>query len=436
MKETDKSKQKTGVKKEPSKKKKEDKIDNQVQEEVREVIVEKRSGFNTLEVVIIMIIAILFGTLIGSAVTYSKENNKKQSNLEKVPSDLAEFVETYQNILDNYYQDLDKNELLDAGIKGMIEYLNDSHSTYMNVEESNAFNEKVEGSYVGIGAEISLQSDKTAKITYLFDDSPAQKAGLQVGDIIKQVNEKDVSNLLLTDISSLIKGKQGTTVKIKVIRDGEIKDFVVVRNKVELTSVTSNVYEKNNKKIGYLKMNLFASNTAKQLKKELEELEKKEIDSLIIDVRDNPGGHLTQVSEILSYFVEKGKILYQIETKGIKEPTYDWTKEKRTYPVAVLINQTSASASEILAGAMKEVYGASIVGITSYGKGTVQHAFELKSGATIKYTTQRWLTPNGECIDGKGVTPTVEIEMDESYYENPMDDTDNQLQKAIELLSK
>lgn len=405
----------------------------QDEEIIREVIVEKRAGFNVLEVIIIMVIAILFGALIGSAVTYTKEARSDDSISDAVPEDLQEFVQTYYDISENYYQDLDQEELLDAGIKGMIEYLNDSHSVYMDEVESEAFNEKVEGSYVGIGAEITLK-DNQASVSYLFEDSPAMKAGLVVGDVIQQVDGKSVSGLSLSDISGLIKGKANTNVTIQVKRNEEIKDVVVVREKVELTSVNSHVYERNNKKIGYLDIDIFAANTSKQFKTALENLEKEKIDSLIIDVRDNPGGHLTQVSEMLSLMIEKGKVLYQIETKGIKEPTYDWTKEKRTYPVVVLMNHTSASASEILAVAMKEVYGATLVGETTYGKGTVQQAFELKSGATIKYTTQRWLTPNGTCIDEVGVEPDAEVEMADAYYDNPMDDTDNQLQQALELL--
>lgn len=416
-----------------SKNKKTEKVEDVKTAEIREVIVEKQVGFNTLEVIIIMIIAVLFGALIGSVVTYSKGIRTEKSDLEEISSDLTEFVDTYNNILDNYYKKVDKDELLNAGIKGMMEYLNDSHSVYMDVEETSSFNEKVEGNYVGIGTEVSLVND-VISISSIFPDSPASKAGLEVGDIIKAVDNNDITGVTLTDVSALIKGAKGTTVKLTILRNEMLKDIVVIRDTVELTSVTSKLFETNNKKIGYLKIDVFAANTKEQFEKELESLEAKKIDSLILDVRDNPGGHLTQVSEMLSLFIEKGKILYQIETKGIKEPTYDWSKEKRTYPIVVLINHASASASEILASSLNESYGSKIVGVTSYGKGTVQKAYELKSGATIKYTTQRWLTPKGVCIDGIGVTPTVEIQLDKVYYENPIEENDNQLQKAIELL--
>lgn len=424
---------------EPVKKKKAKKIEEEKEvldkeEPIKEIIVEKRSGFNLLEMIIVMGITLLFGVLIGSAITYSRQSGKVETNFAQVPKQFQEFMVTYQNILDNYYEKLDENKLLDAGIKGMIEYLDDTHSVYMDEAESQAFNEKVEGNYVGIGAEVTLENGM-AKISSMFDGSPAIKAGLQVGDIIKQVNGEEVTGKTLNSISGLIKGKKNSTVKIKVLRNEEEKEFVVIRDTVEIASVHKNIYEQNGKKIGYLQMDIFAANTAKQFESELKKLEDEQIDSLIIDVRGNPGGHLTQVSEILSLLLEKGKILYQIETKGIKEPTYDWTKDKRDYPIAVLINHSSASASEILAAALKEVYGAHIVGITSYGKGTVQKAYELNSGATIKYTTQKWLTPNGNYIDQIGVEPTETVELNEAYYTNPSVEMDNQLQKALEILS-
>lgn len=405
------------------------------EDNVREIIVEKRSGFNFLEMIIIMGIAVLFGILIGSAITYSKQLGSNKINLNSVPEEMNEFVSAYQNILDNYYETLDKNALLEAGIEGMIDYLDDKYSVYMDTTQTEAFNEKVEGNYVGIGAEITFDGTNFT-VTTLFEGSPGLKAGLQVGDIIKKVDETDVEGYTLDNLSNLIKGEKNSTVKIKVLRGEQEVEVVVVRNTVEIESVHTKIFEKNNKKIGYVQMDIFAANTAIQFKEKVKELEKQEIDSLIIDVRNNPGGHLTQVSEILSMFLEKGEILYQIETKGIKEPTHDWSKEHKNYEVAVLINYSSASASEILAAALKEVYGAHVVGITTYGKGTVQQAYELSSGAMIKYTTQKWLTPLGNSIDKVGVVPTLEVQLDEAYYLNPVDEMDNQLQKAIELLSE
>ena len=205
---------------------------------------------------------------------------------------------------------------------------------------------------------------------------------------------------------------------------------------VEIESVNSKVFEKNAKQIGYLELTIFASNTYTQFERKLMELEGKNIDSLVIDVRDNSGGYLSTVTDIASIFMNKSKIIYQLDTKGVIEQVYSKSNVSRDYDIAVLINHNSASASEILAAALQESYGATIVGTNSFGKGTVQKAYQLESGATVKYTIQKWLTPNGNWINEKGVTPDVEVAMDGNYYENPSDDTDNQLQKALEEISK
>jgi len=188
--------------------------------------------------------------------------------------------------------------------------------------------------------------------------------------------------------------------------------------------------------VGVIVVDVFAANTYKQFKNELLDLENKKIDSLIIDVRDNSGGYLTVVSDILSLFLNKSKVMYQLETKGKKEVVHALTNAERKYPVVVLVNKGSASASEILAAAMKESYGAKVVGVSTYGKGTVQRAYSLKSGATVKYTTQKWLTPKGNWIHEIGVEPTIVEELNENYYQTLQDEDDNQLQKAISVLSE
>ncbi len=404
-------------------------IEENVQEEprveIREVIVEKKAGFNFIEVVIIMIITVLFGTFIGSMITYKTNDNPS----ECVSDDLSEFVNTYQDLVDNYYDELDKEELLNAGIKGMIEYLGDPHSTYMNVVESEAFMERVEGKYVGIGTEIQYLNG-IITISDPFPDGPASKAGLKTGDIILAIDGENVQGKSLSDVSNLIKGDAGSSVSLLIKRDEQELEVSVLRDHVDITSVTSDVYTIDNRKIGYIKIDIFAANTQKQFKKVLEDLEKKDIDSLIIDVRNNSGGYLTVVSEMASMFLDKSKIIYQLDTKGVREPIYSLTKEKRTYPIAVLINKGSASASEILASALKESYGAFVVGVPSYGKGTVQKSFTLETGSTIKYTTQKWLTPDGNWVHEKGVMPTIEVELDTTS------DVDTQLQKALEVLSQ
>lgn len=402
------------------------------EEEIREVIVEKKSGFNTIEVIIIMFIAILFGGLLGSVLTYTKGFISPT----RVPSDLEELVSTYNTIVDNYYDKLDKKELLDSAIKGMVDYLDDPYSVYMDVDASESFNETVDGKYTGIGAQV-MQKDGRAVVYSVFDDSPASKAGLKKDDVIVEVAGKSVEGKSLSEITAVLKdGKSGKKVKVKVERDGKPLELTLSRGVVELPSVESKIFEKNQKRVGVLTVDVFAANTYKQFKNQLVDLESKKIDSLIIDVRGNPGGHLNQVTKILSLFLDKKKVLYQIENKGKVEKVYSLSKESRSYDIVVLTNKSSASASEILSAAIKESYGGKTVGVTTYGKGTVQKAFSLESGASIKYTTEKWLTPKGKSIDKKGVAPDVEVELSEEYMNNPTDDTDNQLQTALDIITK
>lgn len=402
--------------------------------EIREVVVEKKSGFNYAEVIVIMIITLILGGVIGSFITYIYKDNRTTTSTS-VPNELKEFIKTYNDIVSNYYQEIDHDKLLESGIKGMLEYLGDDYSFYMDSEVSKNFNEQVDGKYEGIGVEIMLLNDNTVKISKVFDDTPASKAGLKVDDVLVSVNDESITGLSPSEIASKIKGGD-KNVKIVVTRDGKDIEFLLTLGSVELESVTGKVFEENGKKIGYIELTVFAANTYVQFEKKLAELENNNIDSLIIDVRDNSGGYLSTVTDIASLFMNKSKIIYQLDTKGVVEQIYAKNNDSRNYKISVLINGNSASASEILAAALKESYGATIVGVNSFGKGTVQKAYQLESGATVKYTIQKWLTPEGNWINGVGISPDIEVQLNEDYYKNPSDSTDNQLQEAIKDLSK
>lgn len=402
--------------------------------EIREVVVEKKSGFNYAEVIVIMIITLILGGVIGSFITYIYKDNRTTTSTS-VPNELKEFIKTYNDIVSNYYQEIDHDKLLESGIKGMLEYLGDDYSFYMDSEVSKNFNEQVDGKYEGIGVEIMLLNDNTVKISKVFDDTPASKAGLKVDDVLVSVNDESITGLSPSEIASKIKGGD-KNVKIVVTRDGKDIEFLLTLGSVELESVTGKVFEENGKKIGYIELTVFAANTYVQFEKKLAELENNNIDSLIIDVRDNSGGYLSTVTDIASLFMNKSKIIYQLDTKGVVEQIYAKNNDSRNYKISVLINGNSASASEILAAALKESYGATIVGVNSFGKGTVQKAYQLESGATVKYTIQKWLTPEGNWINGVGISPDIEVQLNEDYYKNPSGSTDNQLQEAIKDLSK
>ena len=191
-----------------------------------------------------------------------------------------------------------------------------------------------------------------------------------------------------------------------------------------------------NHKIGYIKIDIFSATTYSQLKKTIEKLEKENIEGMIIDVRDNTGGHLTVVSDMLSLMMDKSHVIYQIENKGKKTKYYSTGKKTKQYPIVILQNSGSASASELFTAAMKEEYGAKVVGTKSYGKGTVQELNTLQDGTQYKFTTKKWLTPKGNWIHEKGITPDENVELDEKYFENPTQENDNQLQKALYVVNQ
>ena len=384
------------------------KVEDEQNASVREIIVEKKVGFNYLEVILIMIITLIIGGFLGGFVNQFVTKPTKQES-STVSDEFQEFLNTYEDIKENYYEEIDEGEMLNAGIKGMIDYLGDKYSVYMDEEETEEFNEQVEGKYVGIGTEIMQLEDGSVVVSNPFEGSPAAKAGLQAGDVIIRVNDTDVTGKTSSEVSNLIKKSADSTVNITVRRDDEEKTFTIERETIEIESVDSSVFDVNDKKVGYIYISIFAANTDQQFKQALEDLEKDGIDSLVIDVRSNSGGYLDCVTEIASLFLGKGKVIYQLDTKGIVEKIYDETKTKRDYPIAVLINSSSASASEILAASLKESYGAEVVGVNSYGKGTVQRAYQLENGATVKYTIQKWLTPDGNWINEVGVEPTLRV---------------------------
>lgn len=386
-----------------------------------------KSMFSISEVVVVIIISILFGGIIGSSITLSRTNKSNG----KSSSELSDFVVAYNNIVSDYYDKVDKDKLINSAIEGMINSLGDPYSTFMDSKTSEEFNTTVSGQYKGIGATISLIDDKITVVD-MFKDSPAAKADLKVGDVILSVNDKAVDGMELDEVVKLIKKNKKATLKID--RNNEEKTISIDISHVEIPSVSSNIINKGDKKIGVVTVSVFAANTYNQFKKELEKIEKKSIDSLIIDVRSNPGGHLDQVTKVLSLFMDKKKVLYQVKENNKKTKFYALNNEQRSYKIAVLINSSSASASEILTAAMKESYGAIVVGKKSYGKGTVQKEYSLSNGASIKYTTEEWLTPNGKSINGKGITPDFDVDIGSEYYNSYSVDDDNQLQTAINKL--
>lgn len=385
-----------------------------------------KKSFNLVEVVILMVLTCFFGILSGSIITFITIKKPQVKTVVEDTRDpyLKEFEDTYYNLLETYYSNLNNKELLDAAIEGMVGYLDDPYAKYMNTEDSLSFSEEVSGEYVGIGCELDQNKDGYYYISAVSDNTPAKEKGIRVGDILVEIDGKEVKNMDSSKFFSLLKGKENSKIKLKLKRENEIIELEVIRKKLTIKSVESSIETTYDKKVGIIKISVFASNTYKQVRTELENLEKEGIDSLVIDLRDNAGGYLSSATNIASMFIKKDKIIYQLDTKGVKNTVLDITSEERKYPIVVLINHNSASASELLTMALKESYNATIVGEKSYGKGMIQKANKLSDGSLLKYTVQEWISPSGKSINKVGITPDIE-ELD----------TTNQLSKAIEVLN-
>lgn len=352
---------------------------------------------------------------------------------------IVEKLLVLQQLVDNYYlNDVEDISFTDGIFKGYISSLGDPYSTYYTAEEYKALLESSSGVYCGIGASVN-QNVKTGIITIVkpFKDSPAFKVGLLPGDIIVKVDDEEVTGLDLTEVVSRIKGVEGTTVKVSVIREGESNqlNFTITRQKVENPTIEYQMLDNN---IGYIIISEFDDITVSQFSAAVDDLEAKSMKALVVDVRNNPGGLLGSVVEILDRLLPPGLLVYTEDKNNIRENERADDAKKIKVPMAVLINGNSASASEIFAGTLQDYQTATIVGTTSFGKGIVQKVIPLRDGAAVKLTVSKYFTPKGRNIHGTGIKPDVELELDEDMQKEvviPIE-KDNQLQEAIKLLMK
>lgn len=358
-----------------------------------------------------------------------------------VSEEVLEKLEELEALVDTYFLfETDEQALKEGIYKGYMSALDDPYSCYYNPEEYKALQESTSGKYSGIGVSVS-QNIETGIITAVrpFPNCPGAEAGLRPGDIFVEVAGIEVTGMDLNTVVSYIKGEEGTTVHIKVYResDEEYYEFDVERRQIEIPTVE---HEMLKDQIGYIQITEFDSVTFKQFKEALTDLESQGMKGLIIDVRNNPGGLLNIVVNILDTILPKGsKIVYTEDKNGQGDTYYATTEETLKVPLTVLMNGNSASASEIFAGAIKDHEAGTLVGTTTFGKGIVQHIMSLDDGeSAIKITVSRYFTPSGVCIHEIGVDPDVEIDLDEELkteIEIPHED-DNQLQKAIEVLKE
>lgn len=396
------------------------------------IFLKEKESYSFDEVFSITIFSLLLGVLACFSILTILNKGKNYFVLSK---ELAKFVDAYDAIVNNYYKEVDKDKLVESAINGMVSSVGDEYTSYSDKDVTDNFNEAVNGKYMGIGALI-MKSENDLVIYKVFEDSPSYKAGLKDGDLILKLDDKDTKDMSVNDIASIVKNDDNKEVKLLIKRGEENLDITIVKDMVELPVVSGKVINHNDKKIGYISLSIFSSVASEQFNKQLVKLEKEGISGLVIDVRGNSGGYLTTVTDIASYFLKKGDIIYKLEVNDKVTVRKDKTKESRDYPVAVLIDKSSASASEILASSIKESYNGYVVGTNSYGKGTVQQTLVLSDGSMIKYTIEKWLTPLGNWINEEGVVPTNYVELSSEYLNNPVFENDNQLNEALELVSK
>ena len=394
---------------------------------------QKRTVFSTSEVIILVIITLLIGLTIGRLLNGSRIASKFIKSNDKY---INTFVKNYEYIVNNYYKEIDKEELINSAISGMMDSLDDPYSVYFDENESDNFNITLDGSYKGIGIQISKDQDTGYMlVTAVFKNSPADASGIKAGDKIVSINGESAASLSANEFSLKVRNSTDKVFKLTIIRDEKEINIELNKDTVVLDSVLSKTYDIEGKKVGYIYIGIFANNTYKQFKKELEELESKNIDALIIDVRSNTGGHLTAVDNILDLFLNSKQIMYQFEQSGKVTSIYGKGKDNKKYEIVLLGNELSASASEVLIAGLRENLGCKFIGKKTYGKGTVQELVDLTEGAQYKLTVKKWLTPKGNWInETEGIEPDIEVDLEEEYYNSGDEKYDTQLNKAFEYL--
>lgn len=379
----------------------------------------KKKGFNLIHVIIIIIVTSIISSVTVGLILYNNINGGKEARYLKALEDknIKEFLNVYAQITDDYYLNVDNSTLIDGAIKGMLSSLNENYTSYMNEEDNQLLQDKLNGKTFGIG--FVLENNKVIEI---YDDSPATRAGIKVGDEIIQANGQDLAENVETKLKKII-ADSPQSIQLIINRNGNNIEIDTEAAEINVKTVKFSA----NDGVGIIDIEIFGSNTSSEVENVLQKFNNQNMQKLIIDLRDNTGGYLEQAKKVASLFLQKGKIIYTLKNKNEIIEYKDDDNKSASYPIVVLINNKTASAAEILASALKDSYGATIVGTKSYGKGKVQHMYYLNSGALVKYTSSSWLRPNGLSVDNEGINPDY-------YLENINANKDEQLLKAIDLL--
>lgn len=409
------------------------KVVNVLEEEKKDIdsSTENINGFIRMKkFTFVMLIFILVFATAGVTTLVLAFGDKKAVNVG-VANNRPEFnklYEVYDKLESSYYKKVDKKTLINGAINGMVDSLGDPYSDYMSEDEAKQFNESISSSFEGIGAEIQ-EKDGFITVVSPIKGSPAEKAGLKPNDKILAVNDKSIRGMSANEAVLLIRGKKGTSVKLTIQPAGskETAEMTIVRDTIPINTVYAEMMKNG---VAKVQITSFSNNTYDELVKALDEMDKKGMKSLILDLRQNPGGLLNQALEISNLFVPEGKTIVQTEGRnGKRDQEVAKAGKKINVPAVVLIDEGSASASEITAAALNESAGIPLIGHKSFGKGTVQTATDFKDGSDVKFTVAKWLTPNGEWIHEKGIEPEYKVDLPK-YANLPIIDPSKKWKKS------
>lgn len=372
-------------------------------------------------IISIICTAVIFGG--GSYLFFNQKFTSYVSSQTHDVSELKKVHELYDDILTSYVGEVDRSELVEGAMKGMMDSLDDPHSAYLKEEESSALSDEVSGSFEGIGATLGKQNDTLKIMEAPTAGSPAEKAGLKLHDTIIKIDDQPIEEETLSESVKKIRGEKGSDVRLTIEREGKTFDVVVTRDTIPLTTVSAELDE--NPEIGTIRISSFGGKTFDELKKAIKDLREKGATSFVIDLRQNPGGLLDQVEKMASMFLKDDDIIVKFEDKNNNIIEHKASSKldggmKVKEPVIVLVDGGSASASEIFAAALKESADATIVGTETYGKGTVQTVKEVGEKTSMKLSVLKWLTPDGNWIHEKGLSPTVEADYPDYAYLSPI----------------
>lgn len=390
----------------------------------------RKLEFKSTELVVLILAICVFSTLTGCLVGYKalmptcdNKNEETYHDYTELDADLKNFIDEYNEIKENYYGVFDSKKALTNALNALLASLGDDYSGMMDMDSSNSEVIRLQGIYTGVGIEIYNDEKGNLIVNRVFENSPAYNSGIKAGDQITKFNNISVQGLSSSEIASKIKNAGSSVFTLEILREGARFNISLKSASIEVKSVYSDILNNGNKKIGYIKLDIFANNSGNQFKEAFKKINKSNVEGIILDFRDNPGGYLHTAVDIANLFLDGSNLIYKTKNNTIVEGFHATGAKDYDKKIVILINNNSASGSELLTLTLKENLGATIVGTTSYGKGTVQ---ELKkfNGADYKYTTKLWLSPNGVSINGIGIVPDVIVANTSS--------NDYQLEKALE----